>query len=193
MRAMKSSPEVFQKIKGEFDRIVEESSNRYHPLVYHFDEDLLSKMNDEEKWLRDGAKPAGSEPQRWIPEIDKKEEDDHFRETIRRWSEKTGRNFREALDELTRARAQVDPKEPFHPAFHKQFGSVFDDFIAIEVAEMRERRNRAIHKRLRGALDPHRTELPLIAAHFEALIAVPPYQWKGSAVPPAGAEKSTSR
>ncbi|WP_422924398.1 hypothetical protein [Singulisphaera sp. PoT] len=170
--AVDSNPDLFLKIKGDFDRIIAEASEHYHPLVYHFDEDLLNKMDREEKKLQGGTVEAA----RLIPEIEAKEEDDHFRETIRRWAEKSGKDFRASLDGLAKARAQVDPKKPFHPEFHKEFAEVFDDFIAIEVAEMRERRNRVIHDRLRETLDPHRARYPKIAEHFESLVAVPPYQ-----------------
>lgn len=175
--AVDSDPEAFGKLKGELGQIIDDASSRYHPIVYHYDEDLLAKMDGVVAHLQGDAKPAaGAEAVRHFPEIDAKEEDDHFRETIRRWSEKTGKDLRAAIDGLKRDLAAVDKSKPFHPEFHKAFSVVFDDFIAIEVAEIRERRNRVIHARTRELLDPYRSSRPKIVAYFEGTIAGPPYQ-----------------
>ena len=176
--AMAEGTRQFDEIKGTFAQIIEEESARYHPLVYRFDEDLLAKMDGVESKLSRKSPPSDADATkvRLIPEVDADQEEDHFRESIRRWSAKTKRDFREAIDRLKADLAAVDKTKAFHPEFHKKFSAVFDEFIPIEVLEMRERRNRAIHRRVRELLDPHRNERPRTVAYFEKQIAGPPYQ-----------------
>ena len=171
--AVAEDPELVNKLAQTFSDIIEEVSAKYHPIVYHYDEDLLSKISAAHAFLS-GAKPE-PRPARLIAEIDENEEDEHLRETIKRWSSKTGRDFGKAIAELESALASVDRSKPVHPEFHRAFSKVFDDFIAIEVPEMRERRNRVIHRRVREMLAPHVGTKPKVVRHFQQLIAVPPY------------------
>ena len=171
--AVAEDSELIVELEQKFSEIIENASAKYHPIVYHYDEDLLAKMSAALAFLS-GAKPE-PRPSRLIPEIDEKEEDGHLRETITRWSAKTGRDFGKAVAELETALASVDRSKPFHPEFHREFSKVFDDFIAIEVPEMRERRNRVIHRRVREMLAPHSESKPKIARYFEQMIAVAPY------------------
>jgi hypothetical protein len=101
---------------------------------------------------------------------------DHFRETIARWRAKTGKDLRAEIDPLkaqVAARKPGDP--PFHPEFHKRFSAAFDALIPIEVAEIRERRNRVIHERAKPLLDAYRDKLPDIVLELETALNQPPY------------------
>jgi hypothetical protein len=113
---------------------------------------------------------------RLIPEIEAGEENDHFRESIARWSKKTGRDLRAEIDRLKAERATADQTKGFHPEFQRKFSEVFDSFIPIEVVEIRERRNRVIHRQVRALLDPYRATRPRTVEYFEKQIAVAPYQ-----------------
>ena len=80
---------------------------------------------------------------------------DHFRETLRRWKAKTGKDLRAEIDKLKAEVAARKPGgPPFHPDFHKHFSAVFDDLIPIEVAEIRERRNRYLHEKAKRSSTP---------------------------------------
>lgn len=67
------------------------------------------------------------------------------------------------------------PGEAFHPEFQRKFSQVFDRFIAIEVAEMRERRNRAIHAAAESLLAPFRADHPEPVRRIQELLDRPPY------------------
>ena len=62
-----------------------------------------------------------------------------------------------------------------HPEFQRKFSQTFDDFIAIEVAELRERRNRAIHAEAETILAPYRAKNPEAVRRIERLLNTPPY------------------
>lgn len=171
--AVAEDPKLVETLDQKFSEIIENSSAKYHPVVYRYDEDLLAKISAAHAFLS-GANP-GPRPARLIAEIEEKEEDGHIRETIKRWTAKTGRDFGKAIAELETALASVDRSKAFHPEFHRAFSKVFDDFVAIEVPEMRERRNREIHRLAREMLAPYADSKPKVARYFRQLIAVPPY------------------
>lgn len=175
--AFAEDEERFLELKAKFAEIIESASARFHPLVYKFDEDLLTKMDQAEARLSSGVSSSSKEPTapRLIPELDPDEEDDHLRQSIKRWSEKTGKDFRAEIDRLKTDLAGVDQTKAFHPEFHKKFSAVFDVFVPIEVLEMRERRNRSIHQKVRELLEPVRTTHPRMVKFFEKQIADPPY------------------
>ena len=95
-------------------------------------------------------------------------------------------------DEIDRLQADVAArkpgKSPNHPEFHKAFSAVFDDFIKIEVEEMHERRNRAIHREASSLLDKYRGSQPALVSETEAILDAPPYNLfspPSSVVPPS--------
>jgi hypothetical protein len=164
------------ELKRELNEIIEEAASRYRPLVYHYDEDLLQKVDRIEARLRGAAVEAKEESERLIPGLEPAEEDDHFRETFRRWATKSGRDLRATIDDLKRQRAGLDPSKPFHPEFHRKFSEAFDDLIAVEVAEIRERRNREIQRRGQALLDRHRSDDPMARAAVEQVLEDPQYR-----------------
>ena len=113
---------------------------------------------------------------RALPKLDEQEEVEHFRETFRRWKAKTGKDLRAEIDPLKAEVAARKPGGPaFHPDFHKRFSAVFDDLIPIEVAEIRERRNRYIHERAKPLLDSYREKDADAVRRYEQFLSQPPY------------------
>ena len=114
---------------------------------------------------------------------------DHFRETFRRWKAKTGKDLRAEIDTLAAEVAVRKPEGPrFYPDFHKRFAAVFDDLIPIEVAEIRERRNRYLHEQAKPMLDPFRETDPEAVREYEKVLNQPPYNLAPPA--PVAAQKS---
>ena len=147
-----------QALRAGLSRVINDATKLYKPLRYRYDEDLLAAIDQIEAHLSGGA--IGPAP-RFLPDLTEQEERDHFRETIRRWEAQTGRSLRGSIDPLKAEVADRHPGGPtFHPAFHKRCRDVFDDLIQIEVLEMRERRNRAIHQQAAPLLDRYRATHP---------------------------------
>jgi hypothetical protein len=177
--ALTADPAATQELQEGISKAINEAGTRYLPLSYRSSEDLLSILDRVEARL---AGRAEGPAERFMagtaerPGIDEREELDHFRETIRRWEAKSGRGLREAIDPL---KAEVEARAPgasgTYPEFHKRFSEVFDSFIKVEVEEMRERRNRAIHERVGPLLDKYRGSHPDLVRHFEADLNAPPY------------------
>ena len=67
------------------------------------------------------------------------------------------------------------PARRIYPEFQKKFSQTFDDFIALEVVELRERRNRAIHDEAEAILAPHREKNPEAVRRIERILNTPPY------------------
>ena len=63
----------------------------------------------------------------------------------------------------------------FHPEFQQHFSAAFDDLIPIEVAEIRERRNRYLHEQAKPLFDSHREKDPAAVREFENILNQPPY------------------
>lgn len=161
------------ELQASLTKIINDAEFRYLPLDYDYDEDLLEKMDKVEAAL--SGKGSWPEP-RLLTRLDEAEERDHFRVTLERWSAKTGRDFREAIEPLKAEVAQRSADGPRnHPDFHKRFSEIFDDFIAIEVAEIRERRNKAIHQAAQAAFESARKDAPEIVAGLEKTLNQPPY------------------
>jgi hypothetical protein len=162
-----------QQIGGRLSQLINEATARYRPLDYEYDEDLLTKLDGIDAYLS-GKSPGA--PPRFLPNLDEQEELDHFRETIRRWQLKTGKNLRVEVDKLNAEVSARKPGErPFHPEFHKHFSAAFDDLIAVEVAEIRQRRNKYIHENARAIFDPYRETNPDAVREHEASLSRPPY------------------
>jgi len=158
---------------------VNDAGVRYLPLQYKFNENLLSILDQVEAHL--SGKAAGPAP-RFLagegkrPGLDEQEEADHFRETIRRWEAQTGKKLRDAIAPLKAEVAARKPDTPpTHPDFQKRFSAAFDDFIKIEVEEMRERRNRAVHAQVKPLLEKYRPTHPDLVRHFQGVLDTPPY------------------
>jgi hypothetical protein len=161
-----------QAIQSALTRIINEATIHYIPLEYQYDEDLLQQLDLIENRLSGKAKAATT---RLLPKLDEAEELDHFRETVRRWEAATGKKLRASLDPLKAEVAARKPGTRYYPEFHKKFGAEFDDFIKIEVLEMRERRNREIHGKAKAIFDKYRAAHPEIVAEYQKMIDAPPY------------------
>jgi hypothetical protein len=186
------SPEAAQasqEMGAKLSTLINDASDRYRPLDYQYDEDLLTQLDRIDAYL--SGKTTGSPP-RFLPKLDEPEEVDHFRETIRRWQSATGKNLRAEVDKL---KAEVDARKPgdkpFHPEFHKQFSAAFDNLIPIEVAEMRERRNKYIHANADAVFDPYRQKHPAAVRELEGSLNKPPYELPPPPPAPAPAAKTS--
>jgi hypothetical protein len=171
--------ETAQAVRTGLSQVINEAGFRYLPLVYKYNEELLNILDQVEAHLSgrsEGPPPrfmAGSEKR---PGMSAEEEVDHFRETIRRWHEKTGKDLRKEVDALKAEVAARKPDGPrYHPDFHKRFSAAFDDFIAVEVAEIRERRNQYIHEHVKPLFDKYRATSPALIKAEEEMLNKPPY------------------
>src|SRR5262249_24247214 len=144
----------------------------YSELRYEYNEGLL-KILDQIEFTLSGK--LEGDPPRFLSKLDAQEEREHFRETIRRWEAKTGKNLRTGVHAPTADVAARPAGESVHPAFQRKFSQTFDEFIPIEVAELRERRNRAIHAAAEAFLAPHRVKHPEPVRRIERLLGTPPY------------------
>jgi len=163
----RKDPETHLEIEKGLNEIVNQAESRYKPVKYDYDEGLL-KIADQAESFRSGK--AAGVPPRFMPKLDEVEELDHFRETIRRWEEQNGHSFRASIDPLIVEVAERKPGEAFHPEFHKRFSVVFDSFIPIEVAEARQRRNRAIRTEAKALLGRYRASQPEVVKDFEVML-----------------------
>ncbi|WP_435009477.1 hypothetical protein P12x_000729 [Tundrisphaera lichenicola] len=157
-------PEINRSIQEGLSEIINQADARYEPLKYEYDEGLLKIADQAEAHL--SGKAEGPVP-RFMPRLEEAEEQDHFRETIRRWEAQNGKPFRPAIDPLIAEVAGRKPGEAFHPEFHKRFGVVFDSFIPIEVEDAHRRRNRAIWEKADELLAQYRESQPESVRYFE--------------------------
>lgn len=159
------------EINQGLSAILNEEQIRYRSLDYEYDEGLLDAIDKAEAYLSGKLK----EPvPRAMPKLTAEEEFDHLRETIRRWEAKTGKSLRPEIDALKADVAARPAKGPaLHPEFHKKFSLVFDEFIPIEVAEIRERRDKAIHARTQALFDKYREKYPEQVRMQEAMLNNP--------------------
>jgi hypothetical protein len=164
---------VYQKLESDVNTIVNDESVRYTSLQYQYSENLLDILDQVEKTL---AGKAAGEPRRFLPRLSEQEERDHFRETVRRWEAQTGKNLRAEVDALKADVAARPSGVTYYPEFQRKFSKVFDSFVALEVAELRERRNRAIHAATEARLAPLRDKHPEPVRRIEAILNQPPYQ-----------------
>jgi hypothetical protein len=155
------------------NQFINDATIRFRPLDYEYDEDLLQTLDRVEAYL---SGKAPGPPPRAMPKLDEQEEMEHFRETFRRWKAKTGKDLRSEIDKLKSEVAARKPDGPrFYPGFHKRFSAVFDDLIPIEVAEIRERRNRQLHEQAKPLFDTHRAKDPDAVREYEDVLNRPPY------------------
>jgi hypothetical protein len=169
---------LHQRLRADLSGIINEQTVRYTPLQYNYDEGLLEILDEIEPFL---SGKVDGEPPRYLPELDAEEELDHLRETVRRWEAETGLDLRTEVDRFKARVAARDPDQVNDPEFHANFSETFDQLIAIEVDEIRERSNRAIHAEAAPLLDEHRGSSPEVVRRLEAILSSPQYQ-----VPAAG-------
>jgi hypothetical protein len=167
-----------QELTTGLSQIINDARIKYWPLRYDFAEDLLERLDQIEADL--AGKKQGKVP-RFLPKLDEEEERAHFRETARRWEAQTGKNFRSEINRLKASVAARKPGERFHPEFQKDFSASFDDFIKIEVLEIRERGNRVIHEAAEKLFAKYREGYPQLVQQFEAELKKPEYALPGEA------------
>jgi hypothetical protein len=174
-----------QEIGAGLNTLINDATSRFRPLDYEYNEELLQVLDRVEASL--SGKAPGPFP-RAMPKLDEQEERDHFRETFRRWTAKTGKDLRAEIDTLKAEVAARQPGGPaFHPEFQKHFSAVFDDLIPIEVIEIRERRNRYLHEQARPLFDSYRQKDPVAVRGLEDVLNQPPYNL--TSVEPTAANK----
>lgn len=165
----RASAELMSGLSDSLNR----ANDRFDPLRYDYDEDLLATLDRVEERLAGKTDKLDPRP---MPYLDEAEELDHLKETVRRWTAKTGKALRGEIDPLKAEVAARKAGGPaFHPEFHKKFGASFDDLIPIEVAEIRERRNKFIHEQVKPLLDKFRAGFPDLVKAQEAVLNSPPY------------------
>jgi hypothetical protein len=164
---------VYQKLESQVNTIVNDQTMRYSPLEYKYSDHLLEIIDEVERIL--AGKNEG-EPRRFLPKLGAQEEVDHLRETVRLWEAQTGKNLRAEVDALKVDVAARKPGVAYHPEFQRKFSQVFDKFIALEVTELRERRNRAIHVAAEALLAPIRDKNPEPVRRIEEILNQPSYQ-----------------
>jgi hypothetical protein len=174
-----ADPEAVAALQKELSEAINKASIRYLSLAYDYNEELLEKLDRIE------AKLAGKDDRpypRYLagtarqPGLDEAEELDHFREVFRRWEAKTGKTLRAAIDPLKAEVAARKPGgPPFHPEFQRRFAQEFDTLIKFEVEEMRERRNRALHRETEPLLAKYRDKQPDLVREYESTLNAPPY------------------
>jgi hypothetical protein len=167
-----------QELSTGLTQIINDARIKYWPLRYEFAEDLLERLDQIESDL--AGKKQGK-AHRFLPNLDEVEEKAHFRETAQRWEAQTGKNFRTEIDRLKASVAARKPGERFHPEFQKDFSATFDDFIKIEVLEMRGRSNRVIHESAEKLFAKYRDGYPQLVLRFEAELKKPEYALPGEA------------
>ncbi len=178
------------ELTAELSAILNKEELRYAALQYEYDEGLLATIDKAEAYLSGRLK--GPAP-RAMPKLTEQEEYDHLREVIRRWHAQSGMDLRAEIDRLKADVAARKPGgSPYHPEFHKKFAAVFDSFIPIEVTELRERRNRAIHQEAKPLLDKYRATAPDAVKQYEATLNAPPYSLPPES-PPEPAAQASSR
>jgi hypothetical protein len=176
------------ELAAELSKILNEEGIRYASMEHDYDEDLLATIDKAEAYLSGRLK--GPAP-RAMKKLTEQEEYDHLRETIRRWQAQTGKNLRSEIDPLKAEVAARQPGGPtYYPDFHKRFAAVFDSFIPIEVAEMRERRNRVIHQAAKPLLEKYRDTAPDLVKQYEATLDAPPYNLAPQSLPEPAAKAS---
>lgn len=170
------SPEM-AKINEQVSKIINDATSQFASLDYEFNEDLLKILDTLSAYFE--SKPearASLKLDRYLPSIDQADESAHFAESIKRWETKSGKNMRAEVNRLKAILAKRDVQEKQSLVnFNKEFSSTFDDFVKIEVDELRERRNRLIHEKARPLLESLRAKDAAAATKIETTLNSPPY------------------
>jgi hypothetical protein len=163
---------VYQTLEAELNTLISAETIRYSPLRYEYTEGLLKSLDRIDRMV---SGTSADDAPRLLPGLDPAEELSHLKETVRHWEAKTGKKLRAEVDSLQADVAARKPGEAFHPEFQRKFSTTFDDFIAVEVADLRERRNRTIHTSAGKLFDPFRASNPEAVRRASALIETPQY------------------
>lgn len=165
------------KINEAVSKIINDATTKYASLDYAFNEDLLKILDQFAGYY--AATPENRKAvklERQLPKLDESEEIQHFEESIKRWEKKNARSLRSEVDRLKSLLAKrntADKKSQVE--FNKQFSAAFDDFVKIEVDELRERRNRWIHDKARPVIEELKATSSAAAGKVEATLNAPPY------------------
>lgn len=172
-KAQAEMPAADQELGAKLSEVINDANEKYRALEYDYNEDLLKILDRVETRL--AGKSEKLDPL-VFPKLDEAEQLDHFKVTIGRWQEKSKKTLREAIEPLKAEIAARKPGgKPFHPEFQKNFAAAFDDFIPLEVEEIRERRNRVIHEKAKPILDEYRKTAPDAVREHEKTLNSPPY------------------
>jgi hypothetical protein len=162
------------ELGSKLSDVINSANSKYQPLKYEYNENLLDILDRVE--IRLSSKSTSLDPLP-LPRLDEAEQLEHFQETIKRWSEQTKLELRGAIDPLKAEIAARKPGgSPFHPEFQKKFAAVFDAFIPIEVEEMRDRRNKAVHDKANVLFDEYRETAPDAVREHEKTLNEAPYK-----------------
>lgn len=168
---------VTSKADEDLSRIINEATTRFTSLDYAFNEDLLRIVDETEAYLAAAPEARKSmKVPRHLSKLDEQEELDHFRSTITNWEAKTGKKLRAEIDRTKAAvakRAANDKEAAI--AFNKDFSATFDEFIKVEVNDLRERRNRWIHDRAAPLIEEIKSKTPAEADRLRKILDTPPY------------------
>jgi hypothetical protein len=172
-----AAPEVASSNEA-LSKIINEATTRFSTLDYDFNEDLLKIMDDFARYFAtnsDARKALKFERQ--LPKLDEAEEISHFQESVKRWETKTGKTLRAEVDRIKKLLEARDAKNKESLAnFNREFSTAFDDFVKIEVDELRERRNRWIHDKAKPVIEELKSKNSAAAASIESTLNNPPYQ-----------------
>lgn len=165
------------KINEAVSKIINDATTKYASLDYAFNEDLLKILDQFAGYY--AATPENRKAvklERQLPKLDESEEIQHFEESIKRWEKKNARSLRSEVDRLKSLLAKRNTADKQSQVeFNKQFSAAFDDFVKIEVDELRERRNRWIHDKARPVIEELKATSSAAAGKVEATLNAPPY------------------
>ena len=171
-----------QELTAKIAGVINAADAKYKALRYEYDEDLLRILDRVEARISGESKVLEPRP---MPSLEEAEQLEHFRETVRRWERKSKKSLGASIAALKAEVAARKPGGPvFHPDFHKKFAATFDDFIPIEVQEIRERRNKAIHELSGPIFDQYRESAPDAVRRHEQTLNSPPYNPPAADPPP---------
>ncbi len=162
-----------QELGAKLSHIINTANAKYRNLKYEYDENLLDILDRIELRLAGNSDKLDPLP---LPNLDEGEQIEHFRETTRRWTEKSKKDLRATIELLKASVAARKPGGPaYHPDFHKSFAAAFDDLIPLEVEEIRERRNKAIHSAAKPVFDEYRKSAPDAVKQHQKTLNTPPF------------------
>lgn len=165
------------KINEAVSKIINDATTRFSSLDYAFNEDLLKILDQFANYYASTPENRKSiKLERQLPKLDQLEELSHFEESIIRWEKKSGKSMRSEVDRMKSLLAKRNTADKQSQVeFNKEFSAAFDDFVKIEVDELRERRNRWIHDKAKPAIDELKATNSTAAGKIQATLNAPPY------------------
>lgn len=152
-----SNPAVESALLEEVNAVIQDSRFRYHPIRFQNPRDF-TKIAEQVEGRQSGR--LSGEEGRVMPRIDLKEEDEHFRETLERWTAATGKNLREELDAFNQGRPTLDD-------LRERFG----ELLAIEEADVIARADREVQRQVEPILAKYRADHPEVVRRQEEMLA----------------------